>query len=166
MRLDVTVGADRSVTVTGDDNLVPLVVTRVDGDELVVETSESYTTEIGLTAVVTVPKLTGVSISGAGKGHVKGLSNEGFEVDISGAAKLTLEGTTKTFSLDVSGASNVDATKLAAQDVKVSSSGASKLKVDAQKTLDVEVSGAGKVRYKGSPTVTKDISGAASVKAL
>ncbi len=166
MRLNVVIGPAQKVVISGDDNIVPDVVTKVDGDKLVIETEGSYRTELPLTATVTVPKLTALEISGASKGNVKGITGDNFSVEVSGAAKVTLAGTVNKLAVEVSGAAKIEAAGLKAHDVAVESSGASKIETHAERSLTAKVSGAGSVRYKGSPTVTKDVSGAASIKAL
>jgi hypothetical protein len=67
--------------------------------------------------------------------------------------------------LDVSGASSIDAEKLVATHAELDLSGATKVVVNASKTLKVDASGASRVRYIGNPMLEKDLSGACSVSA-
>ncbi|MBC8070637.1 MAG: DUF2807 domain-containing protein, partial [Deltaproteobacteria bacterium] len=68
------------------------------------------------------------------------------------------------FTLDVSGASQVEAAGLVAREVEVEASGASSAEVTANVSLDVDASGASEVRWGGdAQTVAQDASGASSI---
>ena len=67
-------------------------------------------------------------------------------------------------TIETSGAAEVDATKLAAQDATVAASGASHVALAVARGLTVEASGASVVEYAGAPAVTKATSGASRVR--
>ena len=72
-------------------------------------------------------------------------------VDVSGASTLTLSGTSDSFTIKCSGASNVKAAGLRAQDVLVDVSGASGVKCYAARSIKGTV-GCGSLTYGGHPT--------------
>lgn len=72
-------------------------------------------------------------------------------VDVSGASTLTLSGTSDSFTIKCSGASNVKAAGLRAQDVLVDVSGASGVKCYAERSIKGTV-GCGSLTYGGHPT--------------
>lgn len=72
-------------------------------------------------------------------------------VDVSGASTLTLSGTSDSFAIKCSGASNVKAADLRAQDVLVDVSGASGVKCYAERSIKGTV-GCGSLTYGGHPT--------------
>ncbi|MBL7730014.1 MAG: DUF2807 domain-containing protein [Chitinophagaceae bacterium] len=86
------------------------------------------------------------------------------KASLSGAGTVSLKGETKDLDIDGSGSTEVKCFDLAAENVKVSISGAGDADVFASVKLDVHVSGAGDVRYKGNAVVSQNISGAGSVK--
>lgn len=166
MDVHIEVGADQTIEVSGDDNIVPKVTTTVEGSRLIVSVdANNVRPKLPIELNITVPSLADVDLSGASDLEVTGLHGEKFEVDISGAADAIFAGSVDTFEVDISGAAELDAAELTAKNVELELSGAADAKVHATDTLDVEVSGAGTVEYLGSPTVTKEVSGAATVKA-
>lgn len=70
-------------------------------------------------------------------------------IECSGAANASVEGTAVKLSLDGSGACGIDTRDLAAENVRISLSGASKAKVYASKLLRYDVSRACKMTYYG-----------------
>lgn len=72
-------------------------------------------------------------------------------VDVSGASTLTLSGTSDSFTIKCSGASNVKAADLRAQNVLVDVSGASGVKCYAERSIKGTV-GCGSLTYGGHPT--------------
>jgi hypothetical protein len=77
---------------------------------------------------------------------------------------VQLSGETERLNIEVSGASNVNAENLKAENARVETSGASKVSVFATDELWVNASGASKVAYSGSPkNFTNKTTGASSV---
>lgn len=72
-------------------------------------------------------------------------------VDVSGASTLTLSGTSDSFTIKCSGASNVKAADLKAQNVVVDVAGASGVKCYAARSIKGTV-GCGSLTYGGHPT--------------
>ncbi|WP_181233539.1 head GIN domain-containing protein [Enhygromyxa salina] len=162
----VAPGTTQKVEVSGDDNIVPKILTTVSGSELDLSVDHwMVRPEHPVTVEVWVPSLTKIEASGAAKIEVTGLHGEAFELDLSGASSSTLAGIVDRFEIDSSGAAKLDARALQAKTVDVELSGAGNAEVWASEQLDAEVSGAGKVRYWGAPgTVNEDISGSGSVE--
>ena len=92
------------------------------------------------------------------------LNTQTVTLTINGAGDITLSGTTGKLNVQNNGASAVKARGLVAQDVSINISGAGKVEVDAEKTLDVAISGIGSVTYWGNPQLSQSTSGLASVK--
>jgi hypothetical protein len=161
----VHVGSDaQKVVLSGDDNILPEIETRVRGDKLVLEHEDWLRPDLPLVIEIWTPSLAGIEVSGASDVEVDGLSGGQFDLDLSGASDAELRGKVDRLDVDVSGAGDVDAAWLEATMVVVDMSGAGEAKVWATQTLEVDVSGAGRVVYWGDPgDVRQDISGAGSV---
>jgi hypothetical protein len=161
----VHVGAhEQKLVLSGDDNILPEIRTRVRGDKLVVEHEGWLRPDVPLLVEVWVPALTGVEASGASDIEVEGLHGGQFELDLSGATDAELRGKVDRLDADISGAGDLDAAWLEAKAVVLDMSGAGEAKIWATQTLEIDVSGAGRVVYWGDPTdVREDISGAGSV---
>mgnify|MGYP002725744077 CR=1 FL=1 len=166
LTLDVTVGRSRSVQVSGDDNIVPLITTEVQGERLVIKSTKSYSSKTPVKVTISVPVITMVSISGAGRLDMRGVKGDSLQVKLSGAAKAQMEGKIGKLELTGSGACKVGALQLHAGLAMVDISGAGEAELSVVEKLMVKISGAGKVRYRGKPQVTEEIDGAGSVKEM
>ncbi|MBL8623722.1 MAG: DUF2807 domain-containing protein [Myxococcales bacterium] len=162
--LTITVGGATAVSVTADDNVLPLIRTRVQGDRLIIDSTDSYSPKTPVRIAITTPTLTALGLSGASSATATGVTGSGLAVDLSGASKATLAGTTAAITIEASGAAELDTTKLAAQDATVAVSGASHVALAVARGLTVEASGASMVDYWGSPAVTKATSGVSRVR--
>ncbi len=165
LQVDIADGATE-VSVQGDDNLVPNVTTKVEGDTLKVGTLLEMSPSLPLQVRVKVPALASVQFSGAGKADVQGLRGERFQAEVSGAAAAHLVGAVDRVELRLSGAGSLDAGELRTHDAKVVVSGAGGVDVYADRSLDADISGASSIHYGGHPaTVTKHISGVGVLRA-
>jgi putative autotransporter adhesin-like protein len=151
LRLQLQLGEKTEVEVSGDDNLVPLVQTKVTGDKLEIGFEGSYSTKLGLTVKVTTPKLTALSATGATSVAAAGLKGEKLKLQINGASNATLSGKLDALELDCSGASRVLAKELETKQAKVEASGASHVEVFASEQLEATATGASSIGYVGKP---------------
>jgi hypothetical protein len=164
--LDVEIGNTTAVTVTTDDNLLPLVETRIEGDTLRISSVRDYRTKLGVKIKITTPALEGVVISGACDMQARDLDAKDFALDISGAGSAHLAGKTVALEINISGVGSIDTSGLPAQKVKVDISGTGRAVVCATESLDATVTGAGSVSYTGHPAqVRKNVSGVGSIEA-
>ena len=146
LQVSVDSEASRAVTVTYDDNILDNLVTRVDGDTLIIELEGSLnlTGDVARMVEVVTPTLV--------------------ELDASGAASVDVTGSTPGLALTVSGASSVDLNDFEVGDVDVDASGASSVLINATGDVTGSASGASSVTVRGNPTnVSIDTSGASSV---
>ena len=164
--LEVTVGRSPSVQVSGDDNIVPLITTEVQGERLVVKSTKSYNSKQPLKVTVSTPVITLVKLSGASRLDLTGMSGDSLQVQLSGASRVKMAGKVGKLEITAKGACQVQATELHAGTVMVDISGAGRADVSAVEKLMVKISGASKVRYKGTPQVTKEIDGVGKVEPL
>lgn len=136
LRVAVTVdpAATPAIQVTFDDNLIATIATRIAGDTLVIEPTESYNVSGGGRKIeVTTPTLT--------------------RVEVSGASNVVGFGETLLLDVGVSGASDLDFSSLEATEVTVDVSGASEVIVTATASATGDVSGASEVLVLGKPAV-------------
>jgi hypothetical protein len=178
-------GSKRDIQVEADDNLLPYIVTTVDGNELRINTKKGYNIKPTKTIniYVTVEELEGLNSSGSGgfysKSSLKGdkvnfsfsgstivdmdLNSNALNVRISGSSKVNLKGNIPQTNYGISGSGNIDAFSLHSDNVKVQVSGSGKLDVFADKKLDISVSGMGNIRYKGNASLSQSSSGMSKV---
>jgi len=161
---DITLGSTTSVEVTGDENLLPLLVTEVKDGRLLVHTTKSVRPKLELAVHIVLPALQAVEMSGSCKAKLAQVTGDKLALELSGSSALEASGTVRELSVEMSGSGEVHAAGLAAEAVKVGVSGSGTVEVAAASTLDVHVSGSATVLYHGHPKVTKSVSGSATIE--
>jgi hypothetical protein len=168
MQIEIVAGKEFSVEIETDDNILPLIKTEVRGGVLHIEREGNvWTRSRSRTMVrISLPQLDELNISGATTANVSGVKSEQFELKLSGASKINIEGEAGALKVDLSGASKLDAENFRVAKADVEVSGASKANLFVSETLNADASGASKINYSGNPqTVTKDVSGASKISA-
>jgi len=151
IRVEVTVAPEPRVEVSGDDNLVPLIDTLVDGSSLKIRNRESVRPDVPLVVRVAAPTLTAIAASGATIVALHGRHDDQLAIKIHGAATLRGDGTAQQLTIEASGSGTLDLDQLVAARASVTSSGASTVSVNVSRSLDVHATGASTVTYRGDP---------------
>jgi hypothetical protein len=160
----VHVGGKQSIVVRADDNLLRRVTTRVDADNLVIDTPGSFTTKSPMSVEVTVPTLTAVALRGSGNVVVAGLHAPRLNVTVPGSGVVRASGVADQLRVTLGGSGDVQLDQLAARDVTAVVSGSGRIVVTATRSLDASVSGSGAIFYGGDPTkVVTSITGSGAV---
>jgi Putative auto-transporter adhesin, head GIN domain len=185
IRLDVNAGHPTSLSVTADDNILPLVRTEVVGDRLKIYVDAPYSSGVGVEVNASTPELnallgTGAStisttgidagkfrleLHGASTGEFSGHADV-MDVTLTGASGAVLSGTCEQLNVACAGASHLKAADFAAEKVTAVLSGASSAQVNASEELTANASGASHLRYVGQPAkLNKHVNGASTVSA-
>lgn len=163
IQLTVTVGADPAVSISADDNLQPLVATRVEGGRLVIHPTTTLRPKTPVAATVNIPRLDKVIARSAAQATVTGLAGGAVAVEANGATTVALRGKVDSLSADLGGAARLSAQTLSADTVTVRGTGAAQAEVAAQQTLSADLQGACRVMFAGNPTVDKKVVEAAAI---
>lgn len=92
-------------------------------------------------------------------------NTDNVEIKLNGACSMTAAGTAERAVYELSGASELKAYGLSANEVTVDASGASAAEVCANSVLNAEASGTSSIKYSGDPdTVNDSVSGVSSVR--
>ncbi len=166
IELDVNVGPEFSVALSGREEDLAITEAHVVDGVLVLETGKKIEGEKrrfnrhSVTAKITMPALNGIDVAGVVDGGARGIAADHFKADISGVGDLELAGTCNVFDADVSGVGDLDASDFKCRDVKIDVSGVGGASVYASQSVDAEIAGIGKVEISGSPAnVSKSNSG-------
>jgi hypothetical protein len=165
--VNVSLTGTESLTITTDDNILPLLTSSVSGSTLTLGLKPgtlNVRPSNGITWNLTVKDLTAITLSGAGNINAQGLRTTSFSADVSGAGTLTISGAATSQTVDISGAGSYQARAFATTNTTAEVSGTGSAYVSASGTLDATVSGVGSIIYYGSPQVTQHVSGVGSVK--
>jgi len=172
-------------TVHADDNIAPLIETRVDDGRLIVGIKRGTSIRTRTRSYVTVEfrrldsvELTGsadvradridspifeVAISGSGDVSVAELRSDAIALSISGSGDIRIAGRADKLGASIVGSGDVLADQLEAREVAVRIRGSGDARVSASETLKVDIAGSGDVRYRGSPNVTHRVAGSGEV---
>jgi hypothetical protein len=155
-----------ALTITADDNLLPILTSDVSNGvlHLGAKDNQNYNTKNPITYLLSVKTLTGLTLSGAGATQARNLETQTMTVTMSGAGSATLQGKANDQQVTLSGAGTYDGGDFATKTAKVTVSGVGNAIINASDTLDATVSGVGNVEYIGAPKVTSHISGVGTVK--
>ena len=182
---EVNQSSSYSINVTADDNVMDYVRVSQVGQTLKIGLGTvTWLGPVTLRASVTMPQLSGLTVSGASRGDIYDFSSTedlditvsgasrvtgditagNVEFDISGASTIQLEGSANDMVASVSGASRFNLDDFTVNNADVDFSGASSGTINLDGRLDADLSGASTLWYIGEPTMgTIDISGASTL---
>jgi Putative auto-transporter adhesin, head GIN domain len=165
---NVKVKQGDSIEVIAKDfpNLLPYLRTTLSGNTLVIDfQSDTWISNSVAEVTVTLPKLTGLEISGSGDiGSLNNLTCEDLGVLISGSGDISLAGKGKKMNAKISGSGDVRTFDFICDDIKANVTGSGNMDLSPVKTLDATISGSGDITYKGDPSVNSQVTGSGRVR--
>jgi len=173
--LDVQVGEDFSVFTSGQHKDVENMRVYLKGTTLVLAQNEDNDKKInwngrkknnsGIKAIITLPTLKALDITGIGAGEIKGIESERLDVEVAGISDMELSGSCGNLNVDMAGLGEVRAEDLKCDNVDVDLAGMGEISVYASKSVEADAAGMGSIEVYGNPEdVEKSKSFMASVK--
>jgi len=155
-----------ALTITTDQNLLPLIKTTVSGNTLQIESQGTLAPTKGITITLSSASLADVQLNGAVDLTASQLSGHGFKLESNGAADISVAGSVTNLEATMSGACRLNAKALQTQTATVTLTGASYGDVTVTGTLNASISGTGVLTYSGNPkSVEKNVSGVGRIQA-
>jgi Putative auto-transporter adhesin, head GIN domain len=155
-----------SLTITADDNILPLLESHV-ADKILYLTM-AKNTNINPTKpiefVVEIKNLESLNIKGVGSIEVKDIRGKRLSVSLDGVGTMTIAGSVDVLDLSLSGVGSFQGENFKTKQATVRNSGVGSAVVNVSDELDATVSGVGSVEYIGSPQVRESGQGVGSVK--
>jgi len=150
-----------SLTVSAEDNLLPLLTSKVEGDTLILgkKPNTRIVATKPITYTLTMKDLAGLAVSGSGTINAPKLSTAALRIEISGSGMITTAGNAVDQNLEISGSGRYLADGLTSKTTTAEISGSGTASVIASDALDVKISGSGTLTYSGNPQVTQEVSG-------
>jgi preprotein translocase subunit SecG len=162
--LVIGVGAVQRVTIRGDDNLLDRITTTVTEGTLDIGNRGSFRTDAPMSVDITVPSLTGLTLSGSGTVTITGMEAHAFAIRLPGAGTIQASGSVDHLSATIDGAGTILLGDLIARDATVGISGTGTIEVYASGSLDARITGTGTIQCSGAPsTVARRITGTGSI---
>jgi hypothetical protein len=155
-----------SLTITADDNLLPLLTSDVNGTQLVLGTQArtSVSPSKPIVYKLEVGKLVEIAVTGNAVIVANGIVSDQLKIEASGSTKMTLSGQAERQEISIAGSGDYQASELKSKDVRITITGSGNAVIAASEKLDVNITGSGSIEYIGDPVVTKSITGSGDVK--
>jgi hypothetical protein len=156
---------EESLSITAEDNLLPLFTTTVkDGTlRLSVAKGNSFHGKRP-TYKITVNDLRALKIQGGAAIEASKLDGDGLSISVEGAIVGKMSGRVDDLTIEIKGGGILNAGELKAKRSKVIMQGAGQVTINASDRLDGEVSGAGMIWYIGSPKRNTKVDGVGLIK--
>lgn len=166
--LNVTQGETESLTISAESNLMSLLRSDVRGETLILDTQQNKrvnpTRDIVYT--ISVKDLSRIEISGVGTVNLESLETQSFSIILSGASNITI-GSLNADSLQVesSGAGSISLAQGSVKNQEITISGAGNYEARGlqSETAHITISGAGSATVSVSNDLSGDISGFGSI---
>lgn len=160
IQLEVEVGNNFSIEVTGEEELVETLLLKVRGDKLVIYRDDDHKVWDGRGSdsplvKISMPSFTGFDLRGAVDADITGVDSDEVEFDLKGAGNIEVEGKCGWLIIDLKGAGNVEADNLICEEVDVTLKGAGNIEVHASKRVDADINGMGNIDVYGNPREVK-----------
>jgi hypothetical protein len=165
-KLDIEQTGTESLTITADDNILPLLKTEVRNGQLRLwtETNFSPETEQRVHYKLTVKALNDIALSGDGIIDAKNIATNRLQVAISGDGVIRTAGTAESQDIAISGDGAYEGADLSSKSAETHISGDGRATLAVSEKLKADISGDGTVEYIGDPAVEKNISGDGNVR--
>jgi len=161
--LEIVQGEEEGLTVMAQGNILPMIVSEVDGETIRIHMQGSINPTYGVQMRLKVRKLRSIIAGGSGNISVKGLNGDAISISVSGGNSVTVTGSVQEQSVTLSGSGAYDGSGLESQRATVSIDGFASAVVRVQDQLQANISGNGSVEYFGTPTVIENITGLGQV---
>jgi hypothetical protein len=160
-------GDKPSVTVTGDDNILPLVTTKVQGGKLEIAVSKPVSLSRALKIELETSDLRGLDLASAGSVDMQEVKCPAFDLTVTGSGTVKGAGETDELTVGISGTGEVDLKNLKSKNARISINGTGDGSIFASGVVSVEIMGTGDLVIYGNPTkVNREIMGIGDVRVV
>ena len=148
----VNCGEEPSIHISGDENILPLITTRISKGILRIESDSTFETKADSEIIINIKSLKDFTFDGVGKTVIDNLNEDKFNCNINGVGSCELKGKVESFYVSVNGVGSVNAKQLIADDVVANLNGVGSVKLYAKNSLNASVNGVGGLTYFGNPS--------------
>jgi hypothetical protein len=149
--VDIRFGPRTSVVIAADDNILPLLSSRVVGGTLKIESRGSYRTRNPIRVWITTPRMDEFTSKGSGSAVIHDVSSPHLKLTLQGSGDIQATGRTGELDLALLGSGRARLADLSATNVSAGVFGSGVATVRASGKLDAQMFGSGVLRYVGNP---------------
>lgn len=186
--IDLRAASSEGVTVRADDNVLPLIETRVADNALEIQPRRgaSFRTRVRPRVTVEFVRMDAISLAGSGDLVADRIRADTFAVSISGSNDMCVRSLEAgTFGLSIAGSGDFRASgradtqgiriagsgdamlhDLVGKVVKISIAGSGDVSVHATDELEVQIAGSGDVTYRGDPKIRRSLAGSGEIRRM
>ncbi len=154
---NITYGSTQEVRVTGYENLLGIVETKVENGVLKLKYDQRFNTirNGNVIAYITLPVVDKTTIHGSGDINVSGFANgSSFSALIHGSGKIKVQNSSfQNVEATIHGSGNIDARSLQAKEANADVYGSGNIFITVSDRLKATIHGSGNVNYWGNPTL-------------
>lgn len=185
--IELVSGKEGTITITGDENLLDLIITKVENKRLKIYIERGTWFDIrGERIKITVPfeKISKIDFGGSGKITTKNpINSDSLEINasgsgeskidantkslvavLSGSGNLDVSGSTTDITIKLSGSGEIDSSAIKSENASALLSGSGNIEINCTNDLVAKISGSGNIIYSGNPkTVEKKVSGSGNI---
>jgi Putative auto-transporter adhesin, head GIN domain len=162
IHLRVQVGAEQSVQLAGQENILEILDAEVEGGILHIRNSANYSASREVTLTISVESLDDLDLSGGAEGAVRGVESDELAVVVSGGAELTIEGRATDLHLEATGGAQAHLAELEVENAHIECSGGAQAELNAGAVMG-EASGGATVDVNDDAMVDVEVSGGSQV---
>jgi hypothetical protein len=188
--LSINFGTSESLVVEADENLLPYIITEVQGETLIISMKENVNVinmVVDVNYTLTAKSLESVDLNGLGNITVNSWNAEAPAITLDGSGSITIAevvadslttnlnglgsltingGKVTGQNVTLAGAGSYQAGDMVSENASISLTGLGSATVWVTGTLDAELTGAGSLDYYGKPQATLDDTGLGSINSL
>ncbi|MCP4180724.1 MAG: DUF2807 domain-containing protein [bacterium] len=153
VRIHIAENNKNYMTISGDQNIVPLVKTKVNNNTLRISSKKSIKPNLPLALNIYTNNLNNLVLYGAGDIKTNGIKSKSFSLTVKGSWNINLNGHTDIFTAVSKGLSQINTKELKATNVNIEIDGAGKADVFVDNNLQAIVKGIGTITYYGNPKI-------------
>ncbi len=163
----IDIQPERSLSITGDENLLSRYTTTVQEGTLFVSSHGVLCPRIPPKIRMTNHMLASLIAEGSADISISHLENQIFLTQLDGTSNLHLTGKSEKFISRLRGSNTLQAGEFQTQETMVTIDGAGQAWVHAAQKLVAEIKGTGNIRYAGAPhTINQRVYGAGNIQPL
>ena len=164
--LEVDQNGDESLSITADDNLLPLLTSEVQGTRLVLKVRSDSRLRPSQKIVyrIAARKLNEVACAGDTSAVLRSIHSDNLKLAVAGSGDITADGSADRQEVSIEGSGKYSGGGLKAKSVSINITGSGDAVVAASEELEVNVAGSGSIKYIGEPHITQNIVGSGTIE--
>jgi hypothetical protein len=164
-RLEVDQNGTESLSISADDNILPLLTSEVQANRLVLRVKSGTQVDPTKTIVYKVGARNLIAITCAGDttAVAKGIHTETLRLEIAGSGDISAAGSSDRQDVTIAGSGKYQGADLKSKIAKINIAGSGDAVMAVSDNLDITIAGSGSIKYIGDPMVKQSVLGSGTI---